>query len=253
MRRAADTLGPGGRGQAASPDEAASSRRTDGVTRGGSMPHDQRETPYLDAVLAYRRRGYTPFHTPGHKLGKGAPAEAPRASRRRPAFRSTSRWPGRSRTRASRPASSTSPRSTRPRRGARTAATSSSTARRAASTLWSSRWPAPARPLIVPRNAHKSLLAALIYSGATPFYVEPPDRARHGASRSTSTVAQADASPARPSRGQGAVRHVPDLQRPVRGPARHRRRALTRPGSRSSSTRPGDRICASAPSCRSTP
>ena len=38
------------------------------------MPYDQHETPYLDAVLRYRRAGYTPFHTPGHKLGKGAPA-----------------------------------------------------------------------------------------------------------------------------------------------------------------------------------
>ncbi|MEI6727860.1 MAG: arginine decarboxylase, partial [Actinomycetes bacterium] len=38
------------------------------------MPHDQRQTPYLDAALRYRARGYTPFHTPGHKLGKGAPA-----------------------------------------------------------------------------------------------------------------------------------------------------------------------------------
>ena len=38
------------------------------------MPYDQRETPYLDAALRYRATGYTPFHTPGHKLGKGAPA-----------------------------------------------------------------------------------------------------------------------------------------------------------------------------------
>ena len=38
------------------------------------MPYDQRETPYLDAAMRYRATGYTPFHTPGHKLGKGAPA-----------------------------------------------------------------------------------------------------------------------------------------------------------------------------------
>src|SRR5665647_1106774 len=37
------------------------------------MSHDQRDTPYLDAVLRYRATGYTPFHTPGHKLGRGAP------------------------------------------------------------------------------------------------------------------------------------------------------------------------------------
>ncbi len=39
------------------------------------MPLDQRETPYLDAVLAYRDAGFTAFHTPGHKRGAGAPAK----------------------------------------------------------------------------------------------------------------------------------------------------------------------------------
>ena len=33
----------------------------------------QAATPYIDALLAYRTRGFVPFHTPGHKLGKGAP------------------------------------------------------------------------------------------------------------------------------------------------------------------------------------
>ncbi len=38
------------------------------------MSGDQRKTPYLDAMLRYRDAGFTPFHTPGHKLGKGAPS-----------------------------------------------------------------------------------------------------------------------------------------------------------------------------------
>ncbi len=37
------------------------------------MAYDQHDTPYVDAMLRYRQRGFTPFHTPGHKLGKGAP------------------------------------------------------------------------------------------------------------------------------------------------------------------------------------
>ena len=32
----------------------------------------QAATPYADAVLGYRARGMAAFHTPGHKLGKGA-------------------------------------------------------------------------------------------------------------------------------------------------------------------------------------
>ena len=40
---------------------------------GGSVTYDQHDTPYLDAALRYRDAGFTPFHTPGHKSGKGAP------------------------------------------------------------------------------------------------------------------------------------------------------------------------------------
>ena len=33
----------------------------------------QQETPVLDGLRLYGERGYLPFHTPGHKLGVGAP------------------------------------------------------------------------------------------------------------------------------------------------------------------------------------
>ena len=33
----------------------------------------RRPPPYIDAVLGYRTQGMAAFHTPGHKLGKGAP------------------------------------------------------------------------------------------------------------------------------------------------------------------------------------
>ena len=39
-------------------------------------PHQtkaQAATPYIDALLEYRAKGMVAFHTPGHKLGKGAP------------------------------------------------------------------------------------------------------------------------------------------------------------------------------------
>src|SRR5690606_12178657 len=32
----------------------------------------QREAPFLDAVQAYADAGIVPFHTPGHKQGRGA-------------------------------------------------------------------------------------------------------------------------------------------------------------------------------------
>ncbi|HEY8417779.1 MAG TPA: DegT/DnrJ/EryC1/StrS family aminotransferase [Limnochordales bacterium] len=35
----------------------------------------QGETPFFDAVRAYRDQGIVPFHTPGHKQGRGAPGE----------------------------------------------------------------------------------------------------------------------------------------------------------------------------------
>lgn len=36
---------------------------------------DQRTTPFFDAVRAYRDAKIIPFHTPGHKQGRGAPAD----------------------------------------------------------------------------------------------------------------------------------------------------------------------------------
>ena len=42
----------------------------------------------------------------------------------------------------------------------------------------------PGDEVIIPRNAHKSMLAGLIFSGAMPVYLEPKST-RSGASRST--------------------------------------------------------------------
>lgn len=36
---------------------------------------DQRRAPFFDGLLAYRDAGIVPYSTPGHKLGRGAPAD----------------------------------------------------------------------------------------------------------------------------------------------------------------------------------
>ncbi len=136
------------------------------------MRHDQQDTPYLDAVLAYRRRGYTPFHTPGHKLGKGAP----------PKLREL--------------LGDTCLQVDLAMAGAVEDTRESTGLIHLAEEYAAEAWGAdrchflvngstsgvhalvltvagPGDTVIVPRNAHKSLLAALIYSGATPVYVEP--------------------------------------------------------------------------------
>ena len=132
----------------------------------------QATTPYADALLGYRARGMTAFHTPGHKLGKGAP----------PIMRELF--------------------------GAALLAvdvamaggvedTRESTALvRVAEDLAAAAWggercfflvngstsgihsllltlAGPGDGVILPRNAHKSVQAALIFSGAVPHYVEP--------------------------------------------------------------------------------
>ncbi len=136
------------------------------------MPHDQRETPYLDAALRYRAIGYTPFHTPGHKLGKGAPA----------GLREFVGDTGLSADLAMAGAVEDTRESTGLIRLAEEYAAEAWGAER----LWflvngsTSGVHAllltlcgPGDTVIVPRNAHKSMLAGLIFTGAMPLYMEP--------------------------------------------------------------------------------
>ncbi|NLE22270.1 MAG: arginine decarboxylase [Actinobacteria bacterium] len=136
------------------------------------MPHDQRETPYLDAAMRYRAVGYTPFHTPGHKLGKGAPSRL-RDFIGDQALGVDNAMAG----------------------GVEDTRESTGLIRLAedyAAEAWGSdrTWflvngsssgvqalllalGAPGETVIVPRNAHKSMLAGLIFTGARPLYMEP--------------------------------------------------------------------------------
>ena len=82
---------------------------------------------------------------------------------------------------------------------------------------------APGDTVIIPRNAHKSMLAGLIFSGAMPLYMEPEVDPLWGIPLN---VRAADARRPRPGAGrQGALRHLADLQRPRRRPAGDRQLA----------------------------
>lgn len=136
------------------------------------MPHDQRETPYLDAALRYRAVGYTPFHTPGHKLGKGAPA----------GLREFVGDTGLSADLAMAGAVEDTRESTGLIRLAEDYAAEAWGSERAWFLVNGSTSGihallltlcGPGDTVIVPRNAHKSMLAGLIFTGAEPVYMEP--------------------------------------------------------------------------------
>ena len=136
------------------------------------MPHDQRETPYLDAALRYRATGYTPFQTPGHKAGKGAPAGL------REFLGDTCL--------AADLAMAGGVEDTRESTGLIRLAEDYAAEAWGADRTWFLvngstsgvhslllALCGPGDTVIVPRNAHKSMLAGLIFTGATPLYMEP--------------------------------------------------------------------------------
>ena len=136
------------------------------------MPYDQRETPYLDAALRYRATGYTPFHTPGHKLGRGAPA----------GLRELMGDDGLSADLAMAGGVEDTRESTHLIRLAEDYAAEAWGSERAWFLVNGSTSGihalmlalcSPGDTVIVPRNAHKSMLAGLIFSGAMPLYMEP--------------------------------------------------------------------------------
>lgn len=136
------------------------------------MTHDQNETPYLDALIRYRDAAYTVFHTPGHKRGQGASAKMVAAF------------------------GATMLKADAPMAGGVEDTQESTGLVHAAEELAAEAWGAdrafflvngstsamhallvtaagPDEAVIVPRNSHKSMLAALIFSGAMPHYIEP--------------------------------------------------------------------------------
>jgi len=134
--------------------------------------HDQRDTPYLDAVLRYRERHATPFHTPGHKDGKGAPAGLRRLLGETCLSVDTAMAGGVEDTRESTHLIRLAEDYAAEAWGSERAwfLVNGSTSGIHALTLGLC---GPGDTVIIPRNAHKSMLAGLIFSGAEPVYVEP--------------------------------------------------------------------------------
>ena len=149
-------------------------------------PLDQSKTPYLDAFAWYRDAGYTIFHTPGHKQGRGGPQEL-RDKLGEQLLRADVASPG-------------GVEDTRESTGLIPAAEvlaaeawgaercfflvngSSSGIQGMVLTL-----AGDGQTLIVPRNSHKSMLGGLIFSGAMPHYVEPPVDVEWGVPRNLTT------------------------------------------------------------------
>jgi arginine decarboxylase len=136
------------------------------------VPHDQRETPYLDAAMRYRTVGYTPFHTPGHKLGKGAPAGL-REYLGDTCLQADLAMAGavedtRESTGLIRLAEDYAAEAWGSDRTWFLVNGSTSGVHALLLTLCG-----PGDTVIVPRNAHKSMLAGLIFTGAMPLYMEP--------------------------------------------------------------------------------
>jgi arginine decarboxylase len=134
--------------------------------------HDQRDTPYLDAVLRYRAAGFTPFHTPGHKLGKGAPSGLRDLLGDACLGVDIAMAGGVEDTRESthliRLAEDYAAEAWGADRSWFLVNGSTSGIHALVLTLCG-----PGDTVIIPRNAHKSMLAGLIFSGAEPVYVEP--------------------------------------------------------------------------------
>jgi arginine decarboxylase len=143
------------------------------------VTRDQRDTPYVDAVLRYRDTASTSFHTPGHKDGKGAPAGL-RELLGDTCLRVDTAMAGgvedtRESTHLIRLAEEYAAEAWGADRCWFLVNGSTSGIHALVLTLCG-----PGDTVVIPRNAHKSMLAGLIFSGATPVYVEPAVDPRWG-------------------------------------------------------------------------
>jgi lysine decarboxylase len=143
------------------------------MTTAADDGHDQSSTPYLDAMLRYRDAGFTPFSTPGHKLGKGAPSGMVAAFGLPLLQVDIPMAGGIEDTRESTHLLQAAERLAAEAYGADECHFlvngSTSGVQALVMTL-----AGPGDTVIIPRNSHKSVLAGLIFSGAMPYYVEPP-------------------------------------------------------------------------------
>jgi len=133
---------------------------------------DQGAAPLVEALRAYRERHTVAFHTPGHKLGAGAPADLTDALGERFLAADMGIANGLDDTQESggllRHAEDLAAAAWGARRSFFVPNGSSGGLQALVMTV-----AGPGEQVIVPRNAHKSLLAGLILSGAVPIFVEP--------------------------------------------------------------------------------
>jgi len=136
------------------------------------MKCDRSQAPYLDALACYRDVGYTSFATPGHKRGKGAPDNMREVLGREVLLVDAARAGGVEDTRESTGLIRVAEHLASEAYGADQAwfLVNGSTSGVHALVVSLA---GPGDCLIMPRNSHKSMLAALILSGAMPHYVEP--------------------------------------------------------------------------------
>jgi arginine/lysine/ornithine decarboxylase len=132
---------------------------------------EQRLTPVLDGLLLYRERDYAPFHMPGHKRGAGSPPRLREALGAAldvdlpltPGFEDTRQRTGYLGAAEALAAAAW---------GADRAYFLTNGSSGGLHTLVLALAP-PGSVVIAPRNAHLALTDGLIFSGATPVYVEP--------------------------------------------------------------------------------
>ena len=148
-------------------------RELSGEPDQSAAPSDvQSDAPLVEALSAYRRGHIAAFHTPGHKLGAGAPADLIDAVGARLLSADMGIANGLDDTQESggvlRRAEDPAAAAWGARRSFFTPNGSSSGLQALVMAV-----AGPGEQVIVPRNAHTSLLAGLILSGAVSVFVEP--------------------------------------------------------------------------------
>ena len=145
------------------------------------MTLDQRRAPYFDAWLAYRDAGIVAYSTPGHKRGRGLPAEMLRAVGAEFAGLDIPHGGGVDDTHFSGGYLDDAEALAAEAWGAQQAVflVNGSTAGNQAFMLATCR---PGDEVIVARNLHKSLLAGLVLSGDKPVYLFPAIDPEHNLS-----------------------------------------------------------------------
>lgn len=136
------------------------------------MMGDQAQAPYLDALARYRDAGYASFATPGHKRGQGAPDDLREVIGGDVLTVDAARAGGVEDTRESTGLIGAAERLAAEAYGADKSwfLVNGSTSGVHALVICLA---GPGDHLVLSRNSHKSMLAALIMSGAVPHYIEP--------------------------------------------------------------------------------